>query len=129
MAKILIADDNTGMRDVLVEMTSSLGHTCLGVEDGEKARAALESDEYDLLVTDLRMPGLDGIGLLEALAEAGRQVATIVMTAHGSVETAVKALHLGALDYVEKPFPLSAMEAKVKKAVVTLKDGDAIELI
>ncbi|MGE0708866.1 MAG: sigma-54-dependent transcriptional regulator [Planctomycetota bacterium] len=118
MAKILIADDNTGLRDVLVESLASLGHAVTGVPDGGAARDALLADEgWDLLLTDLRMPGLDGIALLETLAEQGRSVPTIVMTAHGSVETAVKALQKGALDYVEKPFPLTAMEAKVQKAL------------
>jgi len=115
--KILIADDNAGQRDVLVEMLASLGHTAVGAADGLQAKDELLGEDYDLLITDLRMPALDGIGLLAALKEAGRQLATIVISAHGSVETAVKALQLGALDFVEKPFPLSAMEAKVGKAL------------
>ena len=120
MAKILIADDNTGLRDVLLEMTEGLGHQVRGAKDGHEAKQALEDEDFDLLLTDLRMPGLDGIQLIRAAKEAGRRVATIVMTAHGSVESAVEAMHLGALDYVEKPFPLGAMEAKVKKALERL---------
>jgi len=121
VAKILIADDNNGLRDVLVESLASLGHAVTGAADGSQAKSALMADDFDLLLTDLRMPGLDGVALLEELAAAERSVATIVMTAHGSVETAVKAMHLGALDYVEKPFPLTAMEAKVEKALERLK--------
>jgi DNA-binding NtrC family response regulator len=117
MAKILIADDNTGLRDVLVETLASLGHAVRGVADGVAAKAALTQESWDLLLTDLRMPNLDGIGLLEALAAEGQSLPTLVMTAHGTVETAVKALQMGALDYVEKPFPLTAMEAKVGKAL------------
>ena len=82
--------------------------------------ATRSAETWDLLLTDLRMPGLDGVSLLQARKDEGRPVAAIVMTAHGSVDTAVKALHLGALDYVEKPFPLSAMEAKVEKALERL---------
>jgi DNA-binding NtrC family response regulator len=119
--RILVADDNNGLRDVLVETFQSLGHTVQGVEDGLAAREVLLGEErWDLLLTDLRMPGLDGITLLQELKEAGREVAAIVMTAHGSVETAVKAMRYGAIDYVEKPFPLSAMEAKVEKALERL---------
>jgi DNA-binding NtrC family response regulator len=121
VTRILVADDNTGLRDVLVETLLSLGHTVHGVPDGQAALEALTGDErWDLLLTDLRMPGLDGISLLKELQDKGRQVASIVMTAHGSVETAVTAMRLGALDYVEKPFPLSAMEVKVEKAIQRL---------
>ena len=114
MARILIADDNTGLRDVLIEMVQGMGHTAQGVADGTGAKDAALSKPFDLLLTDLRMPGLDGLELLRALKSAERPLDTIVMTAHGSVESAVQAMHLGALDYVEKPFPLGAMEAKVR---------------
>lgn len=117
MAKILIAEDNTGLRDVLVEMISALGHDTTPVSDGKAALEAVNRESFDLLLTDLRMPKLDGMALLRALKEVDRLPTTIVMTAHGSVESAVEALRLGALDYVEKPFPLGAMEAKVKKAL------------
>ncbi len=120
MAKILIADDNSGLRDVLVEMTEGLGHDARGVKDGDAALRALEDEDFDLLLTDLRMPGRDGMALLRFISESGHRAAAIVMTAHGSVESAVEAMHLGALDYVEKPFPLSAMEAKLKKALERL---------
>jgi len=117
MARILIADDHAGLRDVIVEMLDGLGHDVRGAADGDAAKAALEADEWDLLVTDLRMPGVDGMALIEWLHTERPAVAAIVMTAHGSVESAVQAMSLGALDYVEKPFPLGAMEAKVEKAL------------
>ncbi len=120
MARILVADDNAGLRDVMVESLGGLGHEVRGVGSGDAARDALEEGGFDLLVTDLRMPGLDGLALLEHLKARGQQLLTIVMTAHGSVDTAVKAMHLGALDFVEKPFQLSTMEAKVKKALERL---------
>ena len=120
MSRILIADDHAGLREVMVEMIQGLGHETVGVDSGLSAKAALSDDHFDLLVTDLRMPGLDGIGLIEAIREAQWNTQVIVMTAHGSVESAVKAMALGALDYVEKPFPLEAMEAKVKKALERL---------
>ena len=116
MARILIADDHAGLRDVLVETIAALGHDVKGVASGDLAAQALEGGEYELLVTDLRMPGMDGLALLGHVRQKQLPVQAIVMTAHGSVETAVKAMQIGAIDYVEKPFPLSAMEAKVKKA-------------
>ena len=120
MARILVADDHAGLRDVMVETLSSSGHDVKGVGTGDAARDALDASDFDLLVTDLRMPGLDGLALLQHVKTKAMPVHTIVMTAHGTVETAVKAMHLGALDYVEKPFPLTAMEAKVKKALESI---------
>ncbi|MCA8922638.1 MAG: sigma-54-dependent Fis family transcriptional regulator [Planctomycetes bacterium] len=120
MAKILIADDHQGMRDMIVEMLLGLDHEATGVTDGLEARQALAAGDYDLLVTDLRMPGLDGMALLRSLRDEGSGVGVIVMTAHGSVESAVEAMSLGALDFAQKPFPLSAIEAKVKKALERL---------
>jgi len=120
MAKILIADDHQGMRDMIVEMLLGLDHEAAGVSDGVEARKALTSGDYDLLVTDLRMPKLDGMALLRALHEENHSLGVIVMTAHGSVESAVEAMSLGALDFVQKPFPLSAIEAKIKKALERL---------
>ncbi|RMG06257.1 MAG: sigma-54-dependent Fis family transcriptional regulator [Planctomycetota bacterium] len=117
MAKILIADDNEGLREVLLELVQGLGHEAVGVADGCAAREALCAGDFDLLLTDLRMPKLDGLSLLRELDGLGQGVDTIVMTAHGSVGSAVEAMHLGALDYVEKPFPLGAMEAKIQKAL------------
>src|SRR5436305_9860117 len=117
MAKILVADDKQGLRDVLVEALAGAGHEVESVEDGSRALARLGEKTYDLVVTDLKMHGLDGIELLRAVRERAPQTGVILMTAHGTVDTAVEAMRLGALDYVEKPFPLGAMEAKVEKAL------------
>src|SRR5262249_53585023 len=96
---------------------AGVGHEVEGVEDGLHALERLGERTYDLVVTDLKMPGLDGIELLRAVKEKAPATAVILMTAHGTVDTAVEAMRLGALDYVEKPFPLGAMEAKVEKAL------------
>ena len=120
MARILIADDHEGLRDVIVEMVQGLGHESRGVADGKAAQEALDQGSWDLLVTDLRMPGLDGLGLIEHIKSSGLPTASIVITAHGTVEAAVHAMSLGALDFVEKPFPLSALEVKLKKALERL---------
>ena len=117
MAKILIADDNHGQRDVLVEALAAAGHEVDGVADGKTALGRVTERTYDLLITDLKMPGLDGIELLRAVRERGSQTGVILMTAHGTTEMAVDAMRIGALDWVEKPFPLSAMETRVEKAL------------
>jgi two-component system, NtrC family, response regulator AtoC len=127
VARILIADDHAGLRDVLVETLAGSGHDVKGVAAGDLARDALGEGDFELLITDLRMPGLDGLALLQHVKERGLPVQVIVMTAHGAVETAVKAIQQGAIDYVEKPFPLSAMEARVKKALerISLQEENA----
>jgi len=84
------------------------------------AEQSLDLD-FDLIVTDLRMPGHDGLELLRHVRERSPGTGVILMTAHGTVETAVEAMRLGALDYVEKPFPLDAMEVKVEKAVERIR--------
>jgi DNA-binding NtrC family response regulator len=117
VAKILIADDKQGLRDVLLEALAGAGHDVDGVEDGLHALERLGERPYDLLITDLKMPGLDGIELLRTVRDKAPSTQVILMTAHGTVDTAVEAMRLGALDYVEKPFPLGAMEAKVEKAL------------
>jgi DNA-binding NtrC family response regulator len=117
MAKILVADDKQGLRDVLVEALAGAGHEVESAEDGSRALARIGEKSYDLVLTDLKMPGVDGIELLRAIRERAPQTGVILMTAHGTVDTAVEAMRLGAVDYVEKPFPLGAMEAKVEKAL------------
>jgi DNA-binding NtrC family response regulator len=117
MAKILVADDKPGLRDVVVEALAGAGHEVDTAEDGTKALAKIAEKPYDLVITDLRMPGCDGIEVLRAVRERSPQTGVILMTAHSTVDTAVEAMRMGALDYVEKPFPLDAMEAKVEKAL------------
>src|SRR4051812_46286777 len=117
MAKILVADDKPGLRDVVVEALAGAGHDVDTAEDGTKALARIGEKQYDLVITDLRMPGCDGIEVLRAVRERSPQTGVILMTAHSTVDTAVEAMRMGAMDYVEKPFPLDAMEAKVEKAL------------
>ncbi|MBI3725830.1 sigma-54-dependent Fis family transcriptional regulator [bacterium] len=117
MAKILVVDDKQGLRDVLVESLAGVGHDVEPAEDGSRALEKLNERTFDIVVTDLKMPGVDGLELLRVVRERAPQTGVILMTAHGTVDTAVEAMRLGALDYVEKPFPLGAMEAKVEKAL------------
>ena len=117
MAKILLADDKKGMREVLAESLGAAGHRVKVVGDGDAALAAVLASDWDLVVTDLRMPGNDGLAVLRAAMESQQPPAVIVMTAFGSVDSAVEAMRLGATDFVTKPFALSEMEAKVARAL------------
>jgi len=103
MPTILIADDEKNIRQTLARALRLEGYATEEAEDGARALQRLEAGEIDLVVLDLQMPVLDGIGLLEAMAERRIQVPALVLTAHGSIEKAVRAVRLGAFDFIEKP--------------------------
>jgi two-component system response regulator AtoC len=129
-ARILIVDDEANMRMVLRAMLMRDGYQVEDAADGLSALAALERSGGDVqvIITDLRMPGLDGMGLLERIVTdyPGRPV--VMITAHGSVDTAVEAMKAGAFDFVTKPFDASDLRAVVQKAVNTARaDLDLIE--
>lgn len=103
--RILIADDETNIRDVLELLFKSEGYVTDCVEDGNKAWELLLSGEsYGLVVSDLKMPGMNGIELLRSMRGRGIQTPFVLMTAYGTVETAVDAMKLGAVDVLTKPF-------------------------
>ena len=103
MPTILIADDEKNIRATLARSLALEGYATLEAADGVEALRRLESDEIDLVILDLQMPALDGLGVLEKMAVLGRRVPTLVLTAHGSIEKAVRAVRLGAFDFIEKP--------------------------
>jgi DNA-binding NtrC family response regulator len=103
MPTILIADDEKNIRATLARSLRLEGYATLEAADGVEALARLETGEVDLLLLDLQMPVLDGLGLLEKLAERRIAVPTVVLTAHGTIDKAVRAVRLGAFDFIEKP--------------------------
>ncbi|MEX1827281.1 sigma-54-dependent transcriptional regulator [Luteibacter sp. CQ10] len=115
--RILVVDDEAKMRRILELALKSMGHEVEQAGDGEEALAKIESGSFDLVLTDLRMPRLDGIGLLTALRDAGSDLPVIVMTAYGTIETAVAAMKVGAADYVIRPFEMETIEMAVTRAL------------
>src|SRR5947207_10208700 len=103
MATILIADDEKNIRSTLARSLRLEGYAALEAENGADALSQIEAGDIDLVILDLQMPGLDGIGLLEKMQERGITIPSLVLTAHGSIEKAVRAVHLGAFDFIEKP--------------------------
>jgi two-component system nitrogen regulation response regulator GlnG len=104
VARILVADDEPSIRWLLDRLLRQAGHTVTVVEDGAAALAAAAAEPFDLAFVDIRMPGLDGLEALSRLRTESPETAVIVMTAHGSVRTAVEAMQRGAYDYLAKPF-------------------------
>ncbi|NII54059.1 sigma-54 dependent transcriptional regulator [Luteibacter sp. SG786] len=115
--RILVVDDEAKMRRILELSLKSMGHDVEQASDGQEALAILETGSFDLVLTDLRMPRLDGIGLLRALREADNDIPVIVMTAYGTIETAVAAMKVGAADYVIRPFEMETIEMAVTRAL------------
>ena len=117
MAKILVVDDDKGMREFLEIMLSREGYevTC----SGEPARALqrFQKEKFDLVITDLRMPKVDGIQFLKAVKDISPETMVILITAYASGETAVNAMKEGAYDYVEKNFDIEDLKTIIQNAL------------
>jgi two-component system response regulator PilR (NtrC family) len=112
---ILVADDEPGVRESLAEVLRDAGHVVETAADGTAALRALEERDFGVVITDLRMPGADGLAVLHRAREVSPQTLLLVMTAHGSVDTAVEALRAGATDYLLKPVAFDDLLAKVAR--------------
>ncbi|GDY11504.1 acetoacetate metabolism regulatory protein AtoC [Planctomycetota bacterium] len=111
IATAVVADDEILNRDLLAEMLPRLGIQVRTTKDGVQALKALESEPADLLITDLRMPGMGGLKLLLKAKEKWPEMPVVMMTAFASVESAVESMRLGAYDYLMKPFNVEQVEA------------------
>lgn len=116
MKKILIVDDESNTRQALVRYFRG-AFDVSEAENGEVAIKLLKHNDYDLVLTDLRMPGADGIGVLEAALSKADSPKCIVLTAYGSVEKAVEAVKKGAFDFLTKPLKLDKLEAVINSAL------------
>jgi two-component system response regulator FlrC len=102
-ASVLVVDDEEGVRTFLADALADAGHAVSQAADAEAARALLARLSFHLVLTDLRMPGTDGMELLREIRREHPEVEVIVLTAHGSIESAVAAMREGAFDYLQKP--------------------------
>jgi two-component system response regulator AtoC len=116
-ATILIVDDDERLRDTLGILVRSLGHEALAAPDGSAAERLLSQQPVDLVISDLRMPGRSGLDLLEIVQRVDPHTPVIMLTAYGTVETAVEAMRKGAFDYLLKPFDASEMEVRIERAL------------
>ena len=115
--RILVIDDEATIRMSLVEALAADGYEVEDAETGEEALARCHGGDFDLLVTDLKLPGISGLEVLEALRNQNRDLPVILMTAYGDVDTAVAAMRLGAYDYITKPFRLAEIRKQVRGAL------------
>ncbi|TNF36304.1 MAG: sigma-54-dependent Fis family transcriptional regulator [Deltaproteobacteria bacterium] len=118
MARILVAEDEPNVLEFLTEALELVGHDVEGVGRGDAAVERLQAEAWDVLLTDLKMPGLDGMAVLERAREIQPDLQVVILTAHGTVDTAVRALKLGAFDYLQKPIRgLDELRLMVARAV------------
>jgi two-component system, NtrC family, response regulator AtoC len=131
MARVLVVDDEDGVRSFLAEALQADGHEVVQAAEGTEAARQLDAHSFHLMITDLRMPGLDGMALLNKARAERPEMEVIVLTAYGTVETAIEAMKRGAFDYLQKPISspaelrLLVARAAERQALLTLKDRSA----
>jgi two-component system response regulator AtoC len=116
VANVLIVDDELNLRKVLSTLLTRDGHDTIAVASGEDAIVSINKQPVDIVITDMRMPGISGLDLLEHVKRTYPGLPVIVITAHGSVDTAVIALKNGAFDYITKPFDKDELKLAVRRA-------------
>jgi len=117
MAKVLVVDDKQMVRDSVTTTLSRAGFTSIAAPDGQSALALLRRQRPSAVVTDLKMPGMDGIELLKQIQQIDPQIPVVVVTAYASIDTAVAAIKLGAFDYLQKPFEGDRLVVTAQRAV------------
>ncbi len=115
--RILIIDDDDGHRQGMILMLQETGYRVDGAADARTAMQMIKNTAYDLVITDYRMQEIDGIQLIKMINDYDPLLKCIMVTAHSSVKSAVQAMHLGALDYIEKPFNTDTFKSIVARAV------------
>ena len=130
-AKILVVDDQQALRDSVSRALERLGHKCWTAADGAEALELASKRVFDLVITDLQMPKMDGLSLIERLRLGRPEIPIIIMTGYGDLESARKALRLRISDYLVKPFEgLSEVQAAVQRALSTRSErADAETLV
>lgn len=116
-ASIFIVDDQTAFRNALVKLLSRMQHRIRSFQSGEELLAAIEEEVPDLILLDLKMPGMSGIEVLQSLRPKGCDALVILLTAYGTVEDAVEAMKLGAFDFLIKTVDLETLEPIINRAL------------
>jgi DNA-binding NtrC family response regulator len=112
---ILVVEDGQSQREMLRDFLSDEGYSVSEAEDGRSALAKLRKDRFDLVLTDYKMSGMDGMALLRAAKALNPEVDVVMMTAFGTVETAVDAMKAGASDYITKPIDLDELQLLIER--------------
>ncbi len=125
---ILVVDDEKGQREILEMILSGEGYDVTTASSGEAAMKFVADRHFDLVLTDLKMTGMSGLDLLKELTDFDRSIIVLLLTAHGSVDSAVDALRLGAFDYLQKPYDSEKLLETVSRALNKLSTLD-VEIV
>jgi two-component system, NtrC family, nitrogen regulation response regulator NtrX len=117
MAKILIIDDEKSIRNTLQEILEYENHSVDQATNGQEGIELFEKDKYDIVLCDIKMPGMDGIEVLDKLVERSPEIAVIMISGHGNIDTAVEAIKKGAYDFIEKPPDLNRLLVSLRNAM------------
>ena len=115
-AKVLLVDDETVFTGNMSKLLTTRGYRVTAVNSGDAAINALEKEKFDVVVLDLKMPGMDGITTLKEIKKLGLFTETLILTGHGSIDTAMDAIRLGAYDYLTKPCEIDELVVKIEGA-------------
>lgn len=120
--KILVVDDEVMVRVVLRKILIKEGYKVLSARDGERAIKKIENEEFDLVLLDLKMPGIDGMETLEKIRKINKNIPVILISGYLTNEKVERATKLGISDYIEKPFNLHEVELKTRRALIKRND-------
>jgi DNA-binding NtrC family response regulator len=115
-SKILLVDDEVVFTQNMSKLLANRGYRVTAVNSGDNAIKALEKENFDVVVLDLKMPGMDGLTTLKEIKKLDLFTETLILTGHGSIDTALEAIKLGAYDYLTKPCEVEELVAKIEGA-------------
>lgn len=116
-ARILVVDDDKALADYLVEYLSRMGYQATAAYGGKAGLTKFDQGDFQLVITDLKMPEMDGMELLEAIKTRDSRVIVMVITGYGTIESAVAAIKKGAYDFIPKPFKMEELEVIINRAL------------
>jgi DNA-binding NtrC family response regulator len=116
-ARILLVDDETVFANNMSKLLNRRGYQVTAVNSGDAALQALMNNSFDVMVLDLKMPGMDGVAVLHEMKKLGLFTEVLVLTGHGSIDTALEAIQLGAYDYLTKPCEIAELVSKIEAAL------------
>jgi DNA-binding NtrC family response regulator len=123
-ARILLVDDEVVFANNMSKLLSRRGYQVKAVNSGDEALRALMDNSFDVMVLDLKMPGMDGIATIHEIKKLGLFTEVLILTGHGSIDSALQAIQMGAYDYVTKPCEITELVSKIEAAFErkTIKD-------
>ena len=115
-AKVLIVDDEVAFADNIAKLISKRGYEVSAVYNGQSAVEAVDEFDFDIIILDLKMPGLDGLATLKLIKGKRPGVEVIILTGHGSMESGIDGIQLGAFDFIMKPVRFEDLHEKIRQA-------------